>query len=127
MVQELYASLLDELRGALKQGGKEEAINVCHDAAQRITDSFQTEEQSVRRVTLQLRNPRNEPDLYEKEKLMDLAGNHEKGELKEEYYEIVEEDGVKYFRYLSPILIRPPCLICHGKKEKLSPGKSKLP
>jgi hypothetical protein len=59
VVQELYESLLNELRGALKHGGKEEAINVCHDAAQRITDSFQTVEQSVRRVTLQLRNPKN--------------------------------------------------------------------
>lgn len=122
VVQDLYRSLLTELRAAMKQGGTEKAINVCHEAAQRITESFKTAEQSVRRVTLQLRSPKNEPDSYEKEKLMQLAVDHEEGELKDEYYEVVEEDGVTYFRYLSPILVKPPCLMCHGKEEKLSPA-----
>ena len=38
-----------------------------------------------------------------------------------EYYGLIEESGVQYFRYLSPIIINPPCLSCHGEKGKLSP------
>jgi len=122
VVQELHKSLSNELSAAIKEGGIEKAIDVCHNAAQKITDSFKTDKQSVRRVSLQVRNPKNKPDLYEKEKLKQMVADHKRGELKNEYYEIVEEDGVKYFRYLSPILIKPPCLSCHGKKENLSPA-----
>jgi len=126
VVQELHKSFFNELSAAIKEGGIEKAIDVCHKAAQKITDSFKTDKQSIRRVSLQVRNPKNKPDLYEKEKLKQMVADHKRGELKNEYYEIVEKDGVKYFRYLSPILIKPPCLSCHGKKERLSPSIVKV-
>ena len=126
IVQELHKSLFNELSTAIKEGGIEKAIDVCHKAAQKITDSFKTDKQSVRRVSLQIRNSKNKPDSYEKEKLKQMVADHKRGELKNEYYEIVEKDGVKYLRYLSPILIKPPCLSCHGQKERLSPSVLKV-
>lgn len=126
VVQELYKVLFNKLSTAIREGGIEKAIDLCHRAAQEITDSFKNDKQSVRRVSLQMRNFKNKPDLYEKEKLTLMMADHKRGKLKNEYYEIVDQGGVKYFRYLAPILIKPPCLNCHGKKERLSPSVVKI-
>ena len=122
VIKELHKALSKELIAGIKAGGIEKAINYCHQSAKKITDSFKTDKQSIRRISLKYRNSENKPAPYEAEKLKQLAQDHKKGNFQTEYYEIIEKDNVKYFRYFSPILIQPPCLSCHGKKEKLSPN-----
>ena len=122
VIQELHASLSKEFSIAIKEGEIEKAIDICHKSAQGITNSFKTDNQSIRRVSLKIRNPKNIPDSYEHEKLMQIERDKIKGKLQTEYYEVTEESGVQYFRYLSPIIIKPPCLSCHGEKGKLSPA-----
>jgi len=56
------------------------------------------------------RNPRNQPDDFERRA---LAQFQQKPDLKE-YYERVTVDGREWTRYAQPVRITQDCLFCHG-------------
>lgn len=69
-------------------------------------------------TSLQLKNPANAPDPWEREALLAFeegeAHTHsEEGE--PHAHSIVDEaDGVSSFRYMRPLYVEEPCLSCHG-------------
>jgi hypothetical protein len=116
--------LADKVRGLLFQeiekGGFPSAIRVCSETAQEITRQFNTQTgHHVRRISLKYRNRKNIPDAYEQRKLEEFNVLNQKKELSNEYSEVVEEQGKKYFRYLRPLIVGPICLNCHGPKENI--------
>jgi two-component system NtrC family sensor kinase len=54
-------------------------------------------------------NPANRPDEWEARSLKAFDTG------KAEVYSIHEIDGVEYFRYMAPLLVKEECLRCHGK------------
>ena len=38
-----------------------------------------------------------------------------------EYFEVIDEEGVKNVRYMKPIILQAPCLGCHGPVENIEP------
>ncbi|MCX8117600.1 MAG: DUF3365 domain-containing protein [Desulfobacterota bacterium] len=116
--------LMETVRGLLMQeiqkGGFEGAVRVCSELAQEMTArlSSQTGHQ-IRRVSLRYRNPKNIPDPYEAKRLQELDRLNREKRLPEETFEIVEEGGVKYLRYLKPLTVAPLCVTCHGPKENI--------
>jgi methyl-accepting chemotaxis protein len=56
------------------------------------------------------RNPRNQPDEFERRALAQFQQN---ADLKE-YYERVTENGREWMRYAQPVRITQDCLFCHG-------------
>ena len=56
------------------------------------------------------RNPRNQPDEFERRALAQFQQNPD---LKE-YYERVTENGREWMRYAQPVRITQDCLFCHG-------------
>jgi len=117
----LGGELMKTLRHELSTGGTLEAVRVCSEIAPSIAAKHSHEGLEVRRVSLKPRNPANAPDAYEERKLSELESLRAQGELPKEISEVVEKDGRRTLRYLRPISIMPPCLKCHGNREKIDP------
>jgi hypothetical protein len=113
----LTGELLGELTAAMKEGGPIRAIQYCSENAQNLTNMIGKEMGvSVRRVTIKPRNPLDTPDEWENEVLerFDIAARQ--GLLKADIHEdeVVKMDGRLVMRSMKPILIKQPCLMCHG-------------
>ncbi|MCS6988882.1 MAG: methyl-accepting chemotaxis protein [Chloroherpetonaceae bacterium] len=87
--------------------------------------SFDVRNVRIRQVSLNFRNPKNKPDLFEEKALREfaqvLAELKTKGQTKvnPEALGIWQEtklDGKPVYRYAQPIFIRKPCLACHGDR-----------
>ncbi|UMZ73769.1 c-type heme family protein [Natranaerofaba carboxydovora] len=67
----------------------------------------------IKQAAVDARNPNNEADEFEKNKLKILEDNSKK----EEIYSETEVNGEPYFRYLKPLHIETSCLECHGNPK----------
>lgn len=108
---ELVSTLFREL----EDGNPINAIYVCSEKAQEMSAAFSTEDLRIRRVSRRFRNPADEPDAYELTRLGQLQALHDKDELPSESIQVVREGGVKTLRYMKPIVIKQPCMMCHGQ------------
>ncbi len=118
-VLDLQKSLKGELVQALRAGGPEQAIEVCHLSAPAIaTAKSERFGMDIGRTALKVRNQSNAPDDFERRVLEDflakMSRGVEPGRL--EHAEIFTgSDGKKVFRYMKPILMADkPCGACHG-------------
>lgn len=64
---------------------------------------------SVRQISARYRNPANRPNEYESEALARLVKSGQK-----ELYEVTQQNGQSFFRYLLPMVAEASCLECHG-------------
>lgn len=116
LVDSVKAVLFKELG----KGGYLNAIKACSNIAQDIIKAHQENYGVyVRRISERYRNELSKPDDYELTILRKLDELNKQGELKEDYYEVVEENGEKYLRYFKPLIVQPMCLNCHGTDEFL--------
>ncbi len=122
VIKEFAGALKAELKRAIKKGGPLEAITVCSSVAPAIA-----RHQSIKygwqvgRTSLKPRNPDNAPDSWEKSVLEKFEARKKAGENpgKMEYFEVVEQNGKKEFRYMKAIPVKKkPCLACHGTNIK---------
>jgi hypothetical protein len=119
LVAEFGGELKGQLQEALAKGGPAQAIQVCSKIAPEV--SARLSERTgwrVGRTALRVRNDVNKPQAWERAVLEDFERRKASGEdpRKMEHYEIVEDSGKKYFRYMKAIPMGAPCLACHGKK-----------
>jgi hypothetical protein len=70
----------------------------------------------VSRVSLNIRNPINTPDKWEREQLERLNNKKKSGKslISDESFEMTQEGKQQYFRYIKPIVMTNSCLKCHG-------------
>jgi len=114
-------ALQGRLFAALDEGGAMLAVEVCSVEAQAISQEFSVADLSVRRVSLLTRNPINDPDSWEEQRLRAMAALHDAGETPGETAEVVSQDGGRMLRLVRPILVAPPCLACHGDVSTIDP------
>jgi hypothetical protein len=121
VVQAFFGELKGELTKAMKQGGPLNAIQVCNKTAPAIAHAMsEIHNMKVGRTSLKPRNPENSPDAWEAQVLKNFEERRAAGEdpAKMAYYEVVEENGQKTFRFMKAIGMPPlekmPCLKCHG-------------
>ena len=119
--------LKSELLGAMKVDGPLKAIDVCKVAAPAIAVDASANGWSVGRTSLKTRNPKSGPDVWEKRVLQEFDATKSKGAdaTKLEHSEVVENNGVRTFRFMKAIPVAEPCLTCHGEAIK-EPVKAKL-
>lgn len=121
-VQALVGQLKGELQAAMEQGGPINAIQICNTKAPAIADSLSKEKgMEIGRTSLKVRNPKNEPDAWERSVLEKFEARKAAGEdpAKMEHFEVVEANGKKNFRYMKAIpTAEKPCLACHGTELK---------
>jgi len=117
-VKEFANALKVELDAAMAEGGPTNAMAVCNLKAPDIA-ALISERHGWRigRTSLKVRNQGNAPDAWERKVLEDFERRHKAGKdpAKMEYYQVVDERGVKVFRYMKAIpTAAKPCLACHG-------------
>lgn len=121
---EFMNGLKNVLISEIQSNGLKSAVSVCSDTAQVMTNDYSVQKGIyIKRVSFNNRNNNNTPDLFETEGLNYFQKILDEGRLDSlsEYFKIVEEDEVKYIRYMKPILVQAPCLNCHGFREQIVP------
>jgi len=126
---EFMKSLKGVLINQIQTDGVVEAVSVCSDTAQVLTNNYGIKKGVfIRRVSFNNRNENNYPDDFEKKILKKFELLMQNNELndKTEHFEIVKEGELKYSRYLKPILIQAECLNCHGSENQILPEVKEL-
>jgi len=116
---EFMKNLKGVLISQIQTNGVLQAVSVCSDTAQVLTNNFGVQKGVfIRRVSFKNRNENNLPDDFEKQVLSKFELLHQNNELtsETEHAEIVQEGEFKYLRYLKPILVQAECLNCHGSE-----------
>lgn len=109
----LNGALLPELTAALAKGPAQDAVLVCSEVAQSITERTRAEQGiHVSRTALRLRNPKNAPTATERAVLERWAAE---AELKD-WSEVVTADGGQELLWMRPIRTVPLCSQCHGSE-----------
>ena len=117
--QKLLKALKARVEEAVQKGGPVHAVSVCNENAPKITRQVSLEAGwEVGRTSLKYRNPNNAPDAWERKVLEDFEKRKAGGEdLKDmEHYEVVDEGGAQYFRYMKAIPLYGVCVNCHGQR-----------
>jgi len=124
---------MKDLKGVLinqiQTNGVLQAVSVCSDTAQVLTNNFGVQKGVfIRRVSFKNRNKNNFPDDFEKKVLNKFELLHQNKELNSEteHVEIVREGEFKYLRYIKPILVQAECLNCHGSELDIMPEVKQL-
>jgi hypothetical protein len=115
IADQFATELRTALQAAMAEGGPLAAIRVCNEDAPRIAHSAaERSGAEVGRTSLKVRNPANAPDDQQRAVLaaleQELAASPD-GPPPERIH--VLEDGS--VRYMSAIVMQPPCLACHGE------------
>ncbi|MAT56567.1 MAG: hypothetical protein CMF23_01185 [Ignavibacteriae bacterium] len=111
------------LQKEIKQNGIVNAVSVCSDTAQTLTQQFAKEHNIyIKRVSAKNRNPINIPNDYESSAIQKLEKLKSEGNLKKEteFFEIVNSNGIKTVNYIKPIVTEGICLSCHGSESTIS-------
>lgn len=115
--------VLQQLLGEeMRRGGYAGAVKSCAENAQAVTEEFgRDREVEIRRVSLQYRNQRDQPDEWEAGKLREWA-RAAAGETLAPVEETVTENGRRFLRVMKPIRLQAMCLGCHGDRAKMEPA-----
>lgn len=127
-MEQAASSFMGELRSVLlrqMQQGALEAVAVCSDSAQLLTQSIgRRHGVSIRRTSERYRNPMNEPterDLAVLERFSRLLSGGAAAESLEEFDQ-VDRNGRRIWRLSKPIMVSSSvCLQCHGTDAEISP------
>lgn len=115
----LAAGLLVPLTRSVEEHGPAGAIDFCSREALRLTAAIQDSigsGLSLRRTTLQYRNPGNAPDSLDRVVLEDLAARLQRGDSLPPHVVQRTADGARFYR---PLRIQPLCLQCHGGESEI--------
>lgn len=112
---ETQKTLGGNLKKAIQSNGIPAAIKYCNTAAYPLTDSLsKLHDATIKRVSLNNRNPANAPDSVEEQLLEAYHYTAEEGGELEENIQELKDD---YLLYTKPIVVKKSlCLNCHGKK-----------
>jgi hypothetical protein len=114
----LTQSLKAELVTAIKAGGPENALHICHAMAPALAAKIAKDQAvSIRRVSLKNRNPQNTPDPVEKLILEQWAQMPDK----QEHQEIIQVNEKPTFLYMKALRVEKACLNCHGPQTQIKP------
>ncbi len=115
---ELASTLRSRLVETISAEGPLAAIDVCSRDAPLIAEEISRRRGLiVGRTALKTRNPDNAPDDWEREqitKFIDAAARGQDIADLESAAVVSRADG-KYLRWMRPIVMEGPCVICHGE------------
>jgi len=115
IAEQFGAELRTALQDAMAAGGPLAAIQVCNEDAPRIAAAAADRSgATVGRTSLKLRNPDNRPDAHERAVLEEFAATvaANPGGPAPERLDTLADGRV---RFMSAIIVQPPCLACHGE------------
>lgn len=113
-IQAFAKELKSNLRQAVKVGGLEAGIEVCHKQASLIAQRMSTDGWTLSRTSLKTRNDANQPKPWQKEMLLKFQQQLESGTpVQQISFSQLDESS---YRLMKAIPTGPLCLSCHGKQ-----------
>lgn len=112
LIKQFAGQLQTELKGAIKSGGLEAGIKVCHSRAPQIANELSTNGWEIARTSLKARNEGNKPDEWEYAVLQDFDTRYQAGEAHTTLVATANE--ADSFRLMKAIPTGQLCLACHG-------------
>lgn len=119
ITQQYAGALKKTLQATIMTSGPASAIHTCKVHAPGISaQTAQLTGWEVSRTSDKLRNPNNQPDLWETNVLKTFKEKASKGApIKNlEHYAVVMNNGKPVFRYMKAIPVQSVCLNCHGTR-----------
>lgn len=108
-----FKTLSGNLQKAMKEGGVSNAVKYCNLAAMPLVDSLsKVHDADIRRTSLKVRNPKNQPTPAE---LAQLQAYEKQSQAGEKLTTVVKEIDAHTVAYYAPISIMPLCEKCHGE------------
>ncbi|MBD3640483.1 MAG: DUF3365 domain-containing protein [Marinobacter sp.] len=114
-VKAFGGSLKQALQAAIKEGGLTNGIGVCNTVAPEIAANNSSEEWTISRTSLKVRNPDNAPTDWQKLQLLAMDKQPVKNGKPVEVWQVSDAAGQPTFQYMSAIPTQELCLGCHGK------------
>ena len=102
----------------VQEQGAVNALDSCRLQMSGISDRLSTTSGwEIRRTAINVRNPNNIPDAWEKDVLKLFEQRLAEGVDLEtfEFAKVVNLDGKRVFRYMKPITMKAFCTTCHGQ------------
>ncbi|MFK7775280.1 MAG: DUF3365 domain-containing protein [Saprospiraceae bacterium] len=108
-----FKTLSGKLQKSMKEGGVSNALKYCNLAAMPLVDSLsQIHNADIRRTSLKIRNPKDQPTPLE---LTQLQSYEKQSKAGEKLKAVVKEIDPNTVAFYAPIHIMPLCEKCHGK------------
>ncbi len=108
-----FKTLSGNLQKAMKEGGVPNALEYCNLAAMPLVDSLsKVYDAEIRRTSLKVRNPKNQPTSQE---LAQLQAFEKQSKAGKKMNAVVREIDPHTVAFYAPISIMPLCEKCHGK------------
>jgi len=108
-----FKTLSGNLQKAMKEGGVSNAVKYCNLAASPIVDSLsQLHNATIRRTSLKVRNPKNQPSPHELAQLQTYEKQSQSGEKLKAVVKEIDSHTVAFY---APIHVMPVCEKCHGE------------
>lgn len=118
--------LLNVLLGEIARSGPEGAIESCLEQAPALARQASAESGwTVRRVSLKQRNPRAQPDAWERTVLEDFDRRAAAGApaaTLERAERVTGADGKAEWRYMRALPVIEMCTQCHGTPDRITPA-----
>jgi hypothetical protein len=111
-IKSFATELKAELVGAIKAGGLEAGVAVCHSKAPEIASRLSTDGWTVARTSLRTRNIKNAPDDWESNMLKQFDERFKQGEAASNLSAVLSTED--QFRLMKAIPMDQVCLACHG-------------
>jgi hypothetical protein len=127
--KEFMTELKTVLQKNMKEGGPLQAVSVCSDTAQLLTQKYaENNNLTVKRVSIKNRNPNNTPNDFEESVLTDFESMFASGKLSQdtEVIQQITENDVEVIKYMKPIFVDAPCLLCHGQQSEILPQAAEI-
>jgi hypothetical protein len=120
--------LLQVLSEEIAKAGPAAAMVVCRDKAPLMAKAASEQTGwTIKRVSLQNRNPKAVPDAWERAALEEFDRRAAAGESPatlEKSAAVTTDGGRTEYRYMKALPVQQLCLACHGKADELSPDVS---
>jgi hypothetical protein len=112
IVASAFTELSNRLKGAIEEKGVSGALEYCSLVALPLVDSLSvTHNAMIRRTSLKIRNPKDEPLDWERTV---LTGFETAVQQKQELKPVVKQLDEHTVAFAAPIRMLPLCLKCHG-------------
>jgi len=118
LARDFMTELKGELKTAIRGGRTVKAISVCKKMAPELAARYSLPSGvQVGRISERWRNPENRPDRWEQKGLAIFEKRRLQGKTLAgmEYWQEIEVEGKRSFRYLRAIPTGSLCLRCHGE------------
>ena len=120
LISVTFDTLKNSLIRAIGENNYEGAIAFCYAAASPLTNTYSSDEITIKRTSDKYRNPTNAPDSME-QRIM--AAFQQLKNKQEAIPPVFEEDKQGKYHYFKPIILQAMCLNCHGSKtDQIQPA-----